>query len=333
MLRLWRQLVRNERGSFTLEASILVPIMMFGLICFLVAGLYFYHFVTVSKIAHETAERTAYGWNHPESNWHTGATPAEPRDSLYWRLGADGFGGLFRLLTGEASSSVHLPQQGDGKEKSPSGKLVRSAGQLSDALHGRLRYNNTLIRRSVQAEMQAALPALFMSHREVRYSIRASSVIVEPAEFIRNVDLAVRYGSALRERTISERRAGEAVARFVGREELSSFAHHDQAAAYLRAIVEGREAEFETAHGKRRLDALDASGVVHQAYLTFTAKQLEEVQLPKDVDLIQRHPEVTGVVWHFFRRTGQTGKVGPPDHLLRKLEANGITVVIHDVEE
>src|SRR5690606_34842063 len=115
--------------------------------------------------------------------------------------------------------------------------------------------------------------------------------------------------------------------------ELSSFAHHDQAAAYLRTIVGGKEAEFETVHGKRRIDAQDASGVVHQAYLTFTAKQLEEVQLPKDVDLIQRHPEVSGVVWHFFRRTGQTGKVGPPDHLLRKLEASGITVVIHDVEE
>ncbi|GIQ68255.1 hypothetical protein DUZ99_04395 [Xylanibacillus composti] len=330
----WRRLARNEQGSFTLESSILVPVAVFSLTCFLVAGLYYYHFIVLSKTAHETVERTAFAWNHPASEWRTGVVPAEPRTSLYWRLGADGIIGIFKLLTGEIPSAIHLPHQGSEGREGPSGKLVRAAAHLPDTLQGRLHYSNTLLRRSVQAELALSLPVILRpSSEELRYSLRAASVIVEPAEFVRSVDLAVRYGRALGDRQINHQRASAAIARFIGREEPASFARHDQAAAYLRTIVGGKETEFETAHGMRRIDALDANGVVHQAYLTFTAKQLEEIQLPKDAELIQRHPEVTAVVWHFFRRTGQTGKVGPPDRLLRKLEASGITVVIHDAEE
>ncbi len=292
-----------------------------------------YHFIGLSKTAHEAAERTAFAWNHPHSNWHTGSAHT-PRNSLYWRLGADGVGGIFKLLTGEASASVTLPQHSNNEGNGPVGKLAEAANHLPESVQGKLLYNNSLIRRTVQAELAATMPVIFgQGNDELRLATRASSIIVEPAEFIRNVDLAVRYGKALRDRQITNRRAGDAVARFIGREEQASFARHGQAAAYLRTVVGGKETQFDTTHGKRRIDALDASGVVHQAYLTFTSKQLEEVQLPKDAELIQGHPDVTGVVWHFFRRTGQTGKVGPPDHLRRKLEARGITVVIHDIEE
>jgi hypothetical protein len=50
----------------------------------------------------------------------------------------------------------------------------------------------------------------------------------------------------------------------------------------------------------------------------------------KDAYLIREGDPVQAVVWHFFRKTGNKGKVGPGEAFIAELKAHGIAVVIHD---
>jgi hypothetical protein len=155
---------------------------------------------------------------------------------------------------------------------------------------------------------------------------------VEPVELIRLTDLTRSYIGAIKER-ISPRAAKSVLVEPAGSGQPAkgvSFKLESQAAAYLQQLVNGSVSTLETPSGKsRKIDALDANGVAHQAYITFTERQLLSDQMPKDLELLQAGREVKGVVWHFFKREGKSTPV-PSDKLRRELERNGIVVVIHE---
>lgn len=244
--------------------------------------------------------KTAEEWQHRAGAILRGEEERLRDEGLYWR---------WKQAYGkETASMVPVPGKLEGKLQ-----LVRDG--LFTKIAGRY-------------VSEFSFPAFWRRSPEPVIG-RADAVITDPAEWMRNVDLARVYGAELKRRWISRPQAESAMQRFFDLQAPESFPSHGQAAAYLRQLVQGKESSRTTPHGVRVMDAMTADGTLHQAYLTFTLKGLRE-QMAKDVYLIREGDPVQAVVWHFFRRTGQKGKVGPSEAFIRELEENGISVVIHD---
>lgn len=174
-----------------------------------------------------------------------------------------------------------------------------------------------------------SLPSFTKPFTFAEMDAEALATIVDPVDFIRTVSLVETYAKKLRDQNVSKQAASDAIDEFLGIQTPATFAIHRDAHLYLQQLVNGREVHFETSHGMRMVDAFDPNQISHQAFLTFNTTNLR-LQLAKDAELLLKGDKVKGVVWHFFRRTGQTGRVGPSDNLRREIEEHGIVVVIHD---
>jgi hypothetical protein len=164
----------------------------------------------------------------------------------------------------------------------------------------------------------------------------STELIIEPAEFIRNIELFMGFLPVIRQKlegdairnTLSPWLDRQDPVPAVDRE--LTFRVHSEAVKYLRALVRGKEQRVPTQeNGKwRLLDAMDKHDVAHQAYIG--PKSLNNDvrnQMLKDAELI-RQGKVKGVVWHFFRRTGESS-AGPSASLKRELQKHGIIIVVH----
>ena len=133
---------------------------------------------------------------------------------------------------------------------------------------------------------------------------KAVAHVVDSVELIRTTDLTRTYLPSLVGR-ISPEKAKAALVDPI-KSDLSgqgvTIQSERQASSYLRSLVGGTEVMRTTASGKsRKIDALDARGIGHQAFYSMTEAQLRAEQLPKDVELLQHDPTVKGIVWHFFK--------------------------------
>jgi hypothetical protein len=161
-------------------------------------------------------------------------------------------------------------------------------------------------------------------------SSAAFSYVVEPAEFVRTVDLARSFIREIQGRIKPSEVAGWLTEPSSLPDEPNVISSEKQAAAYLRRIVNGTAATIPIdLNTNRVVDALDSSRVAHQAIYTFSESQLRTEQLPKDVALLRSGAVVKGVVWHFFKQT-KKDKVELSRSLREELSRNGIIVVIHD---
>lgn len=151
----------------------------------------------------------------------------------------------------------------------------------------------------------------------------AVAAVIEPAEYIRFAARVTTGESDDVIRQFSARSGYEWPER--------SFYSHNEARGYLRRLVHGEEMRRATEQvGEWRLiDALDRYNVAHQAYygLQSAGKQIME-QAQKDEELL-RKGEISGVVWHFFRRVSD-GSIGLSARLRNELETRGIVVVVHE---
>lgn len=285
--------VGNERGSFTLEAALLMPVVL--VICiasvFLIQTLF--DQARVQYFAEHAAQRTAHGW----------ANNIQQADQLPFPLS----GWIFpqeRPIGLEAAVPESIQSEGT---------LYKSF--FADSIEARM-----------SGEIHAPQHVRSVLPNHVEAEARASAV--DPAALIRKVDFARTFAQELLHRGTSRKQANSAYNRFFERKSPESFAKHREAKSYLQKLVSGQRIRLPVSSGIREIDAWISSGVAHQAYLTFRESQLIE-QLEKDRELLKMGDPVKGVVWHFFRKKGQQGKVGPSPVFLRKLEEAGISAVIH----
>jgi hypothetical protein len=307
--------------------------MLLTMVFFLFCVLLFYEKAIIYYHSAYTADRAAFYWKTG------GEQPASaPGDEFEERpLYGDHLKEEILSLFGTAADSsvmLKVPEHAntpglDGIRQ----KLQAAAGQLPDETRGFLTYSRRWWERSVGVSLSAffQMPSFSRDIPGGEQQVRDAAVsrISEPVSFVRNVDLVYGYVQLLKQRAVNGEEAHQAVNRFLQLKAPPTFPTHRQAANYLRQLVGGRETSFPTALGTRVVDALDGDHVIHQAYLTFNEKQLRE-QMAKDEELLRAGNVVNGVVWHFFRRDNQTGKVGPSEGLRKELESRGIVVVVHD---
>jgi hypothetical protein len=305
----------NERGSYTLEAILLFPLVIIIIILLMIQTIQAMQSNIIYIISSQSADRVAHHWKNSQSHPVTGMFTTINQDPLYWRWTQS------TLTNHLLAKKLSLASYGWNN------KYQVQAKQTSQLL-------NEIV--TVETVFPWSVPTLWGISRNHQINKRSSESIVDPAEFIRNVMITVYFVNETKQ-LIDFDAIRTAVApwlehqgRYSYMEHPSAFRNHAEAVSYLRTLVNGVARRIPTMHtGKWRLvDAMDSYQVAHQAYIgpkTITADIVD--QLNKDKELILRG-EVMGVAWHFFRREGESMS-GPSPELMSKLQHVGIVIIIH----
>ncbi len=327
-----RRFCLSEAGSFTIEASLVLPVIFLCTIAILFFALFMYQKAVLFHTAAVSADRTAAHWDNSYKDPVTGSYPLDKNDGLYWRVFNDQASDLLGIIGLGNPAVVELPQSGTQPSGSgPNKKLLQAAQQLPVSLEGQLSYSNHGLDRTVQIKLNQFLgiPSLVQDWFAMDQAAGESvAQVTDPVEWIRAVVLTKSYLSRIK---------GKAPATDVKKTWLESVSDppeviirsEKEASEYLRNFVNGKSVEIEThTVGQYRIiDALDRDGVAHEAKYTINSKNVKD-QIKKDVELMKRG-EVKGVVWHFFRHV-KTGKTALTPSLRRELERNGIVVIVHN---
>ncbi len=165
-------------------------------------ALYSYQKTMLVQVSSAAAERAAYTWDNSRKA-EDGSFAAEETDSLYWRIKDDR---LLAQLTGSgggASEGVTIPMPGsdaltEDKASLPVAKLLHTAARIPSELSGTLNYRYALSGRRVTVQLKRVLnlPVIDgMLNDKAQPAAVSRSLVAEPVEFIRTVELMRYLGS------------------------------------------------------------------------------------------------------------------------------------------
>lgn len=175
-----QRLKRNEDGNFTMEATLIFPILLILVLLFIFFSLVIYEKVSLQYKANQIASRLAYTWTSSTMNYVTGEMTEEDyttvnEDGLYWRLTSNNFLGNFGL--GD-SGTVQ--------------KKIARAGEIN----GEIDFRNGYFVQEIEVSLdkQLSLPPYVANLFGInKVAATARHPVVEPVEIIRNTDFMI-YG-------------------------------------------------------------------------------------------------------------------------------------------
>ncbi|EFM11753.1 conserved hypothetical protein [Paenibacillus curdlanolyticus YK9] len=209
MIKRIKSLIADDSGSYTLEATVVFPVLFAIIAALLLFMGYMYEKAVLYGAASVTSERTAFLWDNSKRDRVTGLAEDGAFDGLYWRLGEDHMlDALFGLATGEADSgaSVVIGRGRGGGQSEQAGteddslaerKLARDSVYLRESAGGENRYKRGAFDRQIETALRLPVDINLLNQWLGRSEPQAlsGSVIVEPTEFIRSVDLLRYYTS------------------------------------------------------------------------------------------------------------------------------------------
>lgn len=191
--------LKGNEGSFTIEASLVMPIILMVTIILMFFCMYIYQQSFLQQVASAATERSAYVWDNSHKEASNGTVQPGQHDSLYWRLSDDNMlGSIFGFEGAGSEESISLPGGSGGSSSLPVEKLTKVSDLATGEMTGNLTYENKLLFRKVNAELHQLinlplLDQILSGGSEIE--VHAQSLIVEPVEFIRTVDLMRYYGA------------------------------------------------------------------------------------------------------------------------------------------
>ncbi|WP_051251262.1 TadE/TadG family type IV pilus assembly protein [Paenibacillus harenae] len=223
------RLVKKEQGSFTLESTLVFPILITLILLFIIFGMYMYQKVVLYYAASSTAERAAFGWDNSNRDPQSGMLKTATHDSLYWRIGEDGMlSSLFGLGEDSGDTVVALPVEprGEGEKTALARRKMEHAVQWLEqagvSYKGQIGYANNVLKRTIEVKLKRPLSAETMEQSWLKREPKtvSSATIVDPVEFIRSVDLVRYYAAKFANRGggagQAKVQAGEALAPYKG---------------------------------------------------------------------------------------------------------------------
>lgn len=326
----WRRLWFNTEGSYTLEATLIMPIVFLCTIGLLLFSYLIYDNSMLGIEAQETAERGAYVWSDSSKDPVTGAFSYEQLDGIYGSMMLESLGAISSLWSGAPQAAVSTDGEDNRGPASSRNKLNRLLGLVPAGTDALVEYRSRLLQGEITARLtkpayRFGLPDWLIPNGRVPRA-EASSFTADPVGFVRNVDLLAFYLGKWKDklsRKEAEQLVQEAAPPAPKREPIRS---HEEALAFLKTIVSGTSQRVETSLGWRTLDIVDRDGVVHEAKYYVNKKDAAK-QIEKDAELI-RSGKVRGVIWHFFP-IEKTGKPDLTESLRRMLDQNGILYIVH----
>ncbi|PZE21816.1 TadE/TadG family type IV pilus assembly protein [Paenibacillus xerothermodurans] len=322
---------RDTQGSFTIEASFVLPTILLSTIALLFLAVYVFQTASAYQSAGLAADRAAFVWDNSKKDPITGAFALGEDDGLYWRLHNDSVSDLFRFVIPNRAAEISLPAKGPSGGTGPEGKLQRAAAVLASEWQGLMRYRNSGIMREVSVDLTKPFHSPTYVENKLAKDVEsnAQAQVVDPVETIRLVDLTRTFIQEIQGRIEPAAALQTMVEPQTVPEAPVVINSHNSAARYLQTLVTGTEQTVQVNPTTQRVvDALDGNAVAHQAFYTFSESQLRGEQLPKDKELLT-NGAVKGVVWHFFKQSKHT-QVKLSAGLRQELERQGIVIVVHE---
>lgn len=231
----WRLLVKQEQGKFTIEASLLFPLIFLVTITFVFFSLFVYQKVSLYYAATMAAERIAYNWDNSNKHEITGEYKVDAKHGgkekqLYWRLFDDNFSDTFFTvvdrIAGEDDSAgaagecqpsgagtiVPLPGGAGASGSLPDRKINNYASNHLSHIQGYVSYRNLIVDRKVTVCLQTKLKlpsfaSALMGNGLVKQTAHAR--VNEPVEFMRMIDLTTTYTKQLNKHLSKQKKPGK----------------------------------------------------------------------------------------------------------------------------
>ncbi|MGD9677844.1 MAG: TadE/TadG family type IV pilus assembly protein [Vulcanibacillus sp.] len=195
-LRQIKDSLRSDKGSFTIEASMVFPIVFLLVLSLVFVSIVIYEKASLYYIASCTAERATYNWNNSFKNLSTGEFAlGEYESSLYWRLTDDRiFDSLLNLSNDFQPIEVTIKEDYGLGYSLPGKKMMLLADNIPKNLSGRIIYQNS-IQRGIIVELESSMkvPSFVTALIGQKIVERAYSTVTEPVEFIRTIDFLMGY--------------------------------------------------------------------------------------------------------------------------------------------
>lgn len=194
--------MRQSSGSYTLEASMLMPVLMIVTFLLVLYALFMTQHVIIRYKSSIATERAAFNWGHADSDYATGAYEPGRYEGLYWRLTDDGLlKGLFGWTSDESADTLNYPGAADPGDRPTLRRLYPAAESLGLYWKGSIGYRHGGLKREIEAAAAdpGELAPLSALRGSAAVSAASSSPVTEPAEWIRTFDL-VRYYMARADR-------------------------------------------------------------------------------------------------------------------------------------
>lgn len=177
-----------------------LPIILCITMLLLFFCLYAYQKSMLLQVAASASEQAAFNWDNSHKA-KDGSFTAGEYDTLYWRIGDDRLlSGLFGLGSDESATGITLPsEEGDGGL--PEIKLGNAAVRIPGEMTGEMNYSYSLSGRAVSTRVSKMLQLPVIDELlsdGAQPEADSRSLIVEPVEFIRTVDLMRYYGAKFR---------------------------------------------------------------------------------------------------------------------------------------
>lgn len=221
--RRWLLWLRHTEGSFTLESTLVFPILFLLILMFLLFSMYIYQKVVLYYSASETAERASFSWDNSHRNARNGMLTTGQNDGLYWRVSGDYMlGSLFGITANQTDITLEIPGSQSADELELAGTKLRQAaawltGDAGLPFQGNIAYANSLLKREVAVKLKqpVSLAPLELTLGLSEPKTAAAATIVDPVQFIRDVDM-VRYYTAKFNNGTSKQQAAKALQAYSG---------------------------------------------------------------------------------------------------------------------
>jgi len=175
----------KNRGSATIEATIILPAILLVLFSLIFFSMYIYQRLIVLDSAIYTAKERAATWDNSKKELETGSLGgAIYTDGLYWRIFDDNAGSALVYQKDESAGNFIEGRLGQGLYKSRNPRRATVS------------YDNKIIKRTVSVVVNQDI---FFPHRWLTAlsgtatAAGARSDVSEPVELIRNFDLGNEY--------------------------------------------------------------------------------------------------------------------------------------------
>lgn len=183
----YRRLFQESKGSVTLEATIVFPIIIFFIFSLVFLSMFIYQKLVLLDAAIYTAKQRAATWDNSSKYMEDGFRAEFDSDGLYWRVFND-FGGS-GLVNSKIKNSRNFLVS-----KLEDGVFNLKGSKIN------IRYTNTLVKRTVSVDIieNIVMPLNWLANiLGSTITAGAKAEVAEPVEYIRNIDLAERYTGTL----------------------------------------------------------------------------------------------------------------------------------------
>lgn len=181
--------MKKQRGSYTVEAVIVMSTMIFLIFAIISAFLLLYQNAVMYYVATQAAQEGAVMWSDTAQTMD-GGTDGEDDQGLYYRVGE-----LFGADGGK-TERIRAWAQERLKELTPN-TLIGSGDESVE-----VEFHNYLVQQVVEVRITKEVDIPFREiaqyfHQDLDLQVTARAAVSQPAEYIRNIDYALELAKTV----------------------------------------------------------------------------------------------------------------------------------------